>query len=179
MPKANTKQQLKESTESILSETELKDARSLLKVFLQAWKNYGLFPEGHATSKKSIETLMAAFTAFFAKHGDLGLVVEKERLLWEDGVIHQIPPEAPGEDIVYLLYRDGINWIEFQQGLELEELAYFFRTLNTYKFLQEETEGDIVTTLIDGELSHIGFKSTDIFWKDYPLLDISSLNTQA
>jgi hypothetical protein len=172
----NSKQQKNNSPENILSEKELGDARNLLKVFLQAWKNYGLFPEGHATSKKSIETLISAFTDFFAKHGELSLNVEKEQLLWEGSAIHEVPQDAPGEDVVYLLYRDGINWIEFLQGLTVEELAYFFSSLNKYKFLQEETEGDIVTALIDGELSHIKFKAADIFWKDYPLLDFSSLN---
>ena len=149
---ANTKQQNNKSPEPLLSETELGDARKLLKVFLQAWKNFGLFPEGHATSKKSIETLISAFADFFSKHGDLSLIVEKEQLLWEDNAIYEIPPEAPGEDVVFLLYRDGINRIEFLQGLALKELAYFFSTLNKYKFLLEETEGDIVTGLIDGDI---------------------------
>ena len=29
-----------------LSETELRDASNLFKIFLQAWKNYSLYPEG-------------------------------------------------------------------------------------------------------------------------------------
>lgn len=179
MSDTNTKQQKQQSPGKNLSEAELKDAGSLLKVFLQAWKNYGLFPEGHATSKKSLETLMAAFGDFFPKHGPLGLVVQKERLLWEDGVIHEVPTEAPAEDVVYLLYRDGINWIEFQQGLPLEELVCFFNILNKYKSLQEESDGDIVTELIDENLAYIEFTAVDILWQDYPLLDFSTLSTIA
>ncbi len=166
-----TTEQEKHSLGKTLSEKELIDARNLLKIFLQAWKNYGLFPEGHATSRKSLETLLSAFADFFSKHGDLGLVVEKERLLWEDSVVHEIPSGAAAEDIIFPLYRDGIIWIEFQQGLPLEELASIFNIINKYKFLQEETEGDIVTELFDTNLTYIKFKKVDILWQDYPLLD--------
>ena len=176
MPTAKTTEQKKQSPDTILSETELKDAVHLLKVLLQAWKNYGLYPEGHAASSKSLESLMTAFADFFAKHGDLGLVVENERLLCGESVIHEVPSGAEAEDVVSLLYRDGIHWIEFQQGLPLQELSLFFSILKKYKSLQEETEGDIVTELIDADLAYINFKAIDILWQDYPLLDFSDLN---
>lgn len=167
----------KQAPGKTLSEAEFRDAGNLLKVFLQAWKIYGLYPEGHATSIKSLKTLMSAFADFFAKHGDLDLVVEKDRLLWGDSIIHQVAAGAAAEDVVFLLYRDGIHWIEFQEGLPLEELAAFFNILKKYQSLQEETEGDIVTELIDGDMAYINFKAVDILWQDYPLLDFSSLNT--
>ena len=162
-----------------LSETELKDARNLFKIFLQAWKYCGLYPEGHTASRRTLESLMSAFTDFFSQHGNIELVVEKERLLWRDGVIHEVPPENSADDIIFPLYRDGVTWIEFQQGLPLKELALFFNILNKYKYLQEETGGDIVTELIDEDLAYITFKVVDILWQDYPLLDFSSLITPA
>jgi hypothetical protein len=174
-----TTEQKQESHGETLSETELKDARDLLKVFLQAWKNYGLYPEGHAISSKSLQTLLSAFAGFHAKHGDLRLVVENNRLLWRDSSIHEIPPGVSADDIIFPLYRDGINWIEFQQGLPLEELVCFFNILNKYNSLQEESDGDIVTELIDENLAYIEFTAVDILWQDYPLLDFSTLITPA
>jgi hypothetical protein len=70
-----TTEQQSKFLEEALSETALKDARDLVKVFLQAWKNYGLYPVGHATSSKSLQSLTAAFDDFLAKYGDLRLVV--------------------------------------------------------------------------------------------------------
>ncbi len=174
---AKTTEHKEQAPGKTLSEAEFRDAGNLLKVFLQAWKNYGLYPEGHAASIKSLKTLMSAFADFFSKHGDLDLVVDKDRLLWGDSIIHQVEAGAVAEDVVFLLYRDGIHWIEFQEGLPLEELAAFFSILKKYQSLQEETEGDIVTELIDGDLAYINFKAVDILWQDYPLLDFSSLNT--
>ena len=174
-----TTEQKQESHGETLSETELKDARDLLKVFLQAWKNYGLYPEGHAISSKSLQKLLSAFAGFHAKHGDLRLVVENNRLLWRGSSIHEIPPGVSADDLIFPLYRDGINWIEFQQGLPLEELACFFNILNKYNSLQEESDGDIVTELIDEHLAYIEFTAIDILWQDYPLLDFSTLSTIA
>jgi len=39
----------------------------------------------------------------------------------------------------------------------------------------EETEGDIVTALMDEELEYIDFKAVDIFWQDLLLMDFSQL----
>jgi hypothetical protein len=174
-----TSEQEKQFPEKTLSGAELKDARNLLKVFRQAWKNYGLYPEGHAISSKSLQTLLSAFADFHAKHGDLRLVVENNRLLWKDSSIHEIPSGVSADDLIFPLYRDGINWIEFQQGLPLEELACFLNILNKYNSLQEESDGDIVTELIDENLAYIEFTAIDILWQDYPLLDFSTLTTPA
>ena len=40
-----------------LSEKELHDARKLVQFLLLAWRNYGLYPEGHAASTKALATL--------------------------------------------------------------------------------------------------------------------------
>jgi len=170
-----TTEQKKQPPENTLSETELRDASNLFKIFLQAWKNYSLYPEGHTISTKSLESLVAAFANFFSKHGDLDLVVEKQRLLWQNTAVHEVTARDYAEDIVFLLYRDGISWIEFLQGLPIDELTSFFKILKKYKSIQEESEGDIVTDLIDGDFAYIEFKARDVLWQDYPLLDFSEL----
>jgi len=153
----------------------LQDARQLINIFLLAWKNYGLYPEDHTSTLKAFENLVAAFGNFFSSHGDLRLTVEKDRFLCESHPIHVISPDAPAEELITLLYRDGIKWIEFQEGLTPEEFAAFFRIVNKYRSFAEEFEGDIVTALMDEELEYIDFKAVDIFWQDLLLMDFSQL----
>ncbi|KPK28523.1 MAG: hypothetical protein AMJ61_02020 [Desulfobacterales bacterium SG8_35_2] len=179
MLKPEQTEQQNKFQEEILSETALKDARDLVKVFLQAWKNYGLYPVGHATSSKSLQSLTAAFDDFLEKYGDLRLVVENNLLLWRGNTLHKIPAGTSADDLIFPLYRDGISWIEFQEGLPLEELAIFFSILKKFNSLQEEPEGDIVTELTDQGLAYIDFKAVDILWQDCPLLDFSTLTTPA
>jgi hypothetical protein len=173
--KVSTKEQHEIPATTSLSDKELRDVRQVIKIFILAWKNYGLYPEDHESTKKSIENLVAAFSNFFTSHGDLRLTVEKDCLLYKSEIIHKVSQEALSEDIITLLYRDGIKWIDFQEGLSLEEIASFFRIAHKYRLFAEETEGDIVTALMDEELEYIDFKAVDIFWQDLLLMNFSQL----
>ena len=161
------------------SDAELQGVGKVMDSLLMAYRNYTIYPEGHATSRKSIENLLSAFNDFFPTFDDLRLHVEKERLLYSDTVVHQAEPDSAKDDITFQLYRDGIQWIEFQDGLEHKELALLFSILNKYRSLAEETEGDIVTDLIDEDFSHVSFEAIDIFWQEEPLIDFSDLNKDA
>jgi hypothetical protein len=158
-----------------LSHKELRDARQVINIFILAWKNYGMYPEDHVSNIKSIENLAAAFDNFLTNHVNMRLTVEKDGFLFNSELIYKVSQEATSEDIATLLYRDGIKWIEFQQGLPLEEIVSFFRIAYKYRLLAEETEGDIVTALMDEELEYIDFKAVDIFWQDMLLMDFSQL----
>ena len=173
--KANTTEQQEILVPTSLSDKELKDARMLINIFILAWKNYGLYPEDHVNTIKSFERLVTEFGNFFTTHADLRLTVEKNRLLYESEIIHEVSQDGSSEDIITLLYRDGVKWIEFQKGLPLEEIASFFRIVFKYRLLAEENEGDIVTALMDEELEFIDFKAIDIFWQDLLLIDVSKL----
>jgi hypothetical protein len=173
MQKADTTEQQVSTTS--LSDKGLQDARQVINIFIQAWKNYGLYPEDHVNTKRSFENLVAAFNNFFTNAEDLRLTVEKDRLLCGSEIIYKVSPEALSEDIVTLFYRDGIKWIEFQEGLSLEEITAFYRITYKYRLFAEETEGDIVTALIDEELECIDFKAVDIFWQDLLLTNFSQL----
>lgn len=175
MQKVNTTEQPEIPAPTSLSDKELQDARQLINIFILAWKNYGLYPEDHVNTIKSFERLVAAFGDFFTTHVDLRLTVEKAHLLCESEIIYKVSQEAPSEDIITLLYRDGIKWIAFQEGLTLDEIASFFRIINKYRSLNSEAEGDIVTALMDEELEYIDFKAVDIFWQDLLLIDVSQL----
>jgi len=177
--RVSTKEQHEIPAPTSLSDKELRDVRQVINIFILAWKNYGLYPENHESTIKSIENLVSAFSNLFTHHGDLRLTVEKDHLLCKSEIIHKVSKEAPSEDIITLLYRDGIKWIEFQEGLSLEEIASFFRIANKYRLLSEEAEGDIVTALMDEELEYIDFKAVDVFWQDLLLMNFSQLSPPA
>jgi hypothetical protein len=167
----------KESASECFSDEELKDAGQLVNIFMLAWKNYGLYPEEHTASQKAIQNLASTFDNFLNTHGDLRLTVEKGRLLYESDLLHEVSSDTTTEDIISLLYRDGIKWLEFQHGLTIDELTCFFKTVFKYRMLEEETEGDIVTALMDADLEHITLKAVNTFWQDFPLIDFSQLDT--
>jgi HEAT repeat protein len=72
------------------------------------------------------------------------------------------------------LFRDGIQWLEFKQGLELFEISGFFKIFNDYKNLKEEAEGDLVTALWEMDFPHLQYEATDVLWKAETLTDFST-----
>ena len=139
MQNTDSRKQKKSASESF-SDKELQDAGQLVNIFMLAWKNYGLYPEEHTASQKAIQNLASTFDKFFNTHGDLRLTVEKGRLLYGSDLLHEVSSDTTTEDIISLLYRDGIKWFEFQHGLTIDELTCFFKTAFKYRMLEEELD---------------------------------------
>ena len=165
-------------SEKPASEKDFNEVVQIVNLFLLAWKNCSLYPEGHIAAIKALQNLKASFESFFSHHNSLRLTAEKNKLLWGNTILLEGSSDNQSEDFISLLYRDGIQWLEFYHGLSLDELVYFFSVMKKYRMLAEEAEGDIVTGLNDGNLEHIDFKAVDIFWEDLPLLDFSTLNAE-
>jgi len=157
---------------------DLNDARNLVNTLLLTWKNFSLYPAAHNAVTRSLENLYAVLEHYLTSHTALRFTVKKNQLISEGEILYEVPSDSAAEDLVSILYRDGIQWVEFQQGISSGELSYFFSILNKYKMLVEETEGDVVIGLTDGNLEHIHFKAVDVFWEKVPLLDFSSLNQE-
>lgn len=169
--------QLQSPTKNSQPENHLEAARNLVNVLILTWKNYSIYPENHTAVLKSLDTLYSAFGKYFDSHKSLPLTVQKNQLLIESTVLYEGSSGSTPENLVSILFRDGIQWLKFLPGLEKNELVYFFSVLNRYKMLVEEPEGDVVTGLTDGYLEHIEFKAVEVFWENFPLLDFSNLDT--
>ena len=178
MPENNISQINMNGPATSISENDIINAGQVKNLLLLAWKNCSLYPEGHNAAVKALENLKTSFESFFSRHNSLRFIIGKDKLLWNNKVIHEVPTENPSEDLVSILYRDGVQWLEFNYGLSLDELIYFFSALNKYRSLSDEADGDIVTCLNGGNLEHIDFKAIDIFWENLPLIDFSTLNDE-
>jgi HEAT repeat protein len=176
MEKASEIERNTPATENSFSEDDITNARNLLNTFVLAWKNYSLYPEGHIAVLKALENLKDTFAAFFIDNIWIRFTIEKNRLLFGASSHPGLLTDNSSPELFSLLFRDGIHWLEFHRGLPLDELVYFFSVLHKYRMLVEETDGDIVTGLTDGNLEYINFKAVDIFWEDLPLLDFSAIN---
>jgi hypothetical protein len=94
-------------------------------------------------------------------YGDLKIEVEKDRLVSRGQVVHSDALEEGA--LPFVLFRDGIRWIEFQEGIDHQEAAGFLGLINKYSILSAEPEGDIVTELWEKRFAHIRYEATDTF----------------
>jgi hypothetical protein len=153
---------------------ELQAVEAVIASFVMAAKSYSMYPESHATCQNSLQTVKSRIDAFIENYGDLRFEVTKDRLLFQSEPVQQDDPKT--ETLAFPLFRDGIQWLEFKQGIELWELSGFFKIYNDYKRLKEEAEGDLVTALWEMEFPHLQYEAMDVLWKAETLTDFSTFN---
>lgn len=113
-----------------------------------------------------MERFWQQLETFLQAYGNLRFELEKDRLIFQGEAILTEPPEDG--NLPFTLFRDGIQWLEFQDGIEAKEIEEFLRILNRYRLLSDEPEGDLVTALWEAELPHIQHQVAEFFWGAEP-----------
>ncbi|HNY64946.1 MAG TPA: HEAT repeat domain-containing protein [Deltaproteobacteria bacterium] len=139
-------------------------ARKVVSSLLLVRKHLSLYPEGHTIPEKALVGFHELLAAHLKKHGELKIDVERDRLLFQGEVVHS----GDGEEgaLPFILFRDGIRWIGFADGIEVQELRELLRIVIRYGILSDEAEGDIVTSLWEAGFPHVKYEVSDFAWED-------------
>jgi hypothetical protein len=140
----------------------LEAAGKVIASLLLARKNCSLYPEGHSICTNSLEQFQRLLETYLCEHENLRFDVEKDQLIFMGVPIHSVSQEE-GE-LPFTLFRDGILWIMFTEGIEAWETKDFLRIINKYSILSDEPEGDVVTDLWETQFPHIKYEIVDFFW---------------
>lgn len=151
------------------ADEEWQTAQKVLTSLQLTRKNYSLYPEDHVNCKRALEQFWLQLETFLQTHGNLRFEIEKDRLTFQGEVILTEPPEDG--NLPFTLFRDGIQWLEFQDGTDTKEVEEFLRILNKYRVLTDEPEGDLVTAFWEAGLQHIQVEVADFFWGAEPEAD--------
>ena len=135
------------------------DIRKLFAYLLLTCKNVSLYPEGHSISTHSIRQLHEMLSAHIRQHGDLKIEIEKDHVTCQ-GIEVQKGPAEEGT-LPFTLFRDGIRWLEFTEGITLEEIKEVLSIIHKYSVLTTEPEGDIVTAFWESHFDHVLYKADD------------------
>ncbi len=151
------------------ADEEWQAAQKVLTSLQLTRKNYSLYPEDHVNCKRALEQFWLQLETFLQTHGNLRFEIEKDRLTFQGEEILTEPPEDG--NLPFTLFRDGIQWLEFQDGTDTKEVEEFLRILNKYRVLTDEPEGDLVTAFWQAGLQHIQVEVADFFWGAEPEAD--------
>jgi hypothetical protein len=154
------------------TDEEWQAAENVLTSLQLARKNYSLYPEDHINCTRAMERFWQQLETFLQAHGNLRFELDKDRLIFQEEAILTEPPEDG--NLPFTLFRDGIQWLEFQDGIEAQEIEDFLRILNKYRLLSDEPEGDLVTALWEAELTHIQYHVAEFFWGAEPEADFKT-----
>ena len=136
------------------------EARQLLLAFSAAFKKLKFYSPSHNVYQDALNLLNQLFVEFFKRFGKLRINIEREKIFYDNEMIFE-GTLAPGE-LVFLLHRDGILWVEFQEGLELQEINIFLGILQNHCILEEDAEDDIVTALWEYNLPSILYEAAEL-----------------
>ncbi|MDR1050509.1 MAG: hypothetical protein LBP95_05395 [Deltaproteobacteria bacterium] len=143
-----------------------------LQIFMVAIKNSSLYPANSKIRQESMTRLAEWLGAYVEEHESVRLFVNPESLLFHGVVVHQDKPGEP--NVIFPLFRDGLQWIEFQEGLALEDLETFIGLVNRFRQLREEDEDDLVTAMWAAGFEFIKYKTANEFWDIDPLTEIAA-----
>jgi len=161
-------------TDKSYSLKELDAVRNCMVVFSIAIKNYPLYPDDHAITENLLRRFKNSLANYFRISPILKLDIEKERVLLKGVEVYRSNERE--DHLVTPFFRDGIVWIEFNEGVQNSELSSLLQSLNDYRILKVESEGDLVTSLWKKEFPHIDYEATEIYWETEPKLDFSQYN---
>jgi len=157
------------------SEEQWQAAERVLTSLQLARKNYSLYPENHVNCERALERFWLELDKYLRLHGNLRFDLAKDKLLLQGEVVLSEPPEEG--NLPFTLFRDGIQWLEFQKGIDSKEVERFLRLLNKYRILSDEPEGDLVTALWEARFPHIQYYVADMFWGAEPEFELTASPT--
>ncbi len=150
---------------------EIQSVKDVISSILVAWKNHGLYPEDHNICRKSVSRASDLLKEFLKAYGELKVTVEKYRLMYEGQVVFQSSAEA--DNLATLLFRDGVMWLQFLKGIDLDELRCFFRVLKENQTWKEYRDGDLVTAFWEADFSHLQYEVAEVDWESDLQVDFS------
>ncbi|MDR1166760.1 MAG: hypothetical protein LBO66_12995 [Deltaproteobacteria bacterium] len=148
------------------------EVRAGLQIFLVAVKNCALYPENNKIRQASLAKAQEWFAGFLDERENLKLFVDIDGLLYQG--VNVLQEKAGETNVFFPLFRDGVQWIEFQEGLDAAELNKLIELLIGFRMLKEDDEDDLVTAMWGAELQFVKYKTANEFWEIDPITEIAS-----
>lgn len=127
------------------NESATHSAKQIIHALIGILKTLTLYSESHPVYKNSLIIMKKLINVHFDRFGNFRIQIERRNVLYKDEILYEGGSEP--SDLVFLLHRDGIQWLEFQNGLDLWEIDTFFKIIHDHIVLDEDPEDDIVTAL--------------------------------
>jgi hypothetical protein len=148
------------------------DNKKFFAYLMLTCKNVSLYPEGHSISINAIRHFHETLEDHIRKYGNPRIEIEKDRVVCQGVEVFKGTLEEG--TLPFTLFRDGIRWLEFADGIDLEETRKVLSLIHKYSVLTKEPEGDIVTAFWESHFSHILYKVDDFSGEEPEEFDMLS-----
>jgi HEAT repeat protein len=154
------------------TEPELASVIQLLKSLDRASKNVRTFGHQNSVAKKFFEQFYTEMTSHLEHYNVLTFIVQREGLFFKETSVYNSQAGASSDNFAFKLYSDGIREITFHQGIEQDDVLFFFDALWDTVGTAGTEDDDIVTRLWSKNLPTLTIVTADEVMKISELDDV-------
>lgn len=154
------------------ADPELMSVIQLLKSLDRASKNVRTFGQHNIVAQKFFEQFYTELITHLEHYNVLTFVVQREGLYFKEASVYSSKTGEANENFAFKLYSDGIREITFHQGIEQEDVLFFFDALWDTVGQAGTEDDDIVTRLWSQNLPTLTIVTADEVMKISELDDV-------
>lgn len=154
------------------ADPELTSVTQLLKSLDRASKNVRTFGQRNSIAQKFFDQFYTELTTHLTTFGVLTFVVQRDGLFLKEQLVYGSQTGDANDNFAFKLYSDGIREITFHQGIETEDVLFFFDALWDTVGAAGTEDDDIVTRLWAKNLPTLTIVTADEVMKISELDDV-------
>ena len=136
---------------------------SAIGTLLQSWekglRTLSMYLPNNPVRQQTIEVIRDGLSELWPQLPNLGLTVSEAGLQWEADVV--LPVGDKSESFAWTLFRDGVRWISFSAGAEVE-IEAFLLLVQKARTLTDEDADDLCTLLWSADFQFIRYKVAEL-----------------
>jgi hypothetical protein len=134
-------------------------AKKVFDSLLRVFQLFKLYQEMSPHRQQAIAKFYSELATFLSQYGLLALEIHKKEVLCLGEVIYE--QTGRSGEFTLALYHEGMQWLEFLDGVTLKELEKLLEILDEYSRPSSQTQQDLCTRLWDAQLPNIVFQDAD------------------
>ena len=158
---------------------ELASVTQLLKSLDRASKNLRTFGHQNSVSKKFFDQFYAELINHVERYNALTFIIQREGLFFKDTAVYNSQAGESSENFAFKLYSDGIRELTIQQGIEEDDVLFFFDALWNTSGTAGDEDDDIVTRLWSRNLPTLSIVTADEVMKLSEVEDVLAPQAKA
>ena len=155
-------------TEEVETDDEILLAKELTSFFIKAIKAFRFYPPDNPTLKGLRDQLPKRFQFFLDKYHSFVLQISESTLSFKGKILYE--NSNMKNNLVFLLYKDGLREIGFMKGLEEWEILGLIDIIIIRNDSINQLEDDLVTLMWEKDFIHISYLAIDEFLEEMPIL---------
>ena len=146
--------------EPLPDKAALDAVRDIVQLLGHAASAVKIYPSDHANVRKFVDDLAGKMKDFLEKNLELEIGIEEFQFTFSGIRVYE--DLQPMKSLPFFFFKDGMQSLIFDRGLEGEELKAFFDVIKAVAKLPAE-EGDIVNALWEKDFANIRYVAPDEF----------------